>query len=106
MNNSFVWYFAFYSYFCFLLWLVLLLTLRMQEQFALYQMLSVKLAENPKFPFDGFLTLFCQFYLDFIGEGSQKLAEFAKTTSVNATDFDSLDMQMNYISELISIYNG
>ena len=59
-----------------------------------------------KFPFDGFLILFCQFYPNFIGEGSQKLAAFAKTTSENNTHFDSLDMQMNYISELISIYNG
>ena len=38
-----------------------------------------------KFPFDGFLTLFCQFYPNFIGEGSQKLAAFAKTTSENNT---------------------
>ena len=92
-----------------MLWIVLLLPLIMQEQFALYQMSSIMLTENPqraKFPFDGFLKLFCQFNLNFIGEGSQKLAAFANTTSVNATDFDSLDMQMNYISKLISIYNG
>ena len=38
-----------------------------------------------KFPFDRFLTLFCQFYPNFIGEGSQKLAAFAKTTSENNT---------------------
>ena len=97
-----------------MLWIVLLLPLIMEEQFALYHMSSIMLVENPqraKFTFDGFLKLFCEFNLNFIEEGSQKLTAFANTTSVNTTsvnttDFDSLDMQMNYISKLISIYNG